>query len=121
MRPTKEVGMDERSDEQLKGDSQTSDHAGPEVRGDPSDDTEGVLTLVCFKCGSEYFFSDEAPDPNLTCGKCGNTVFRTYYTHEEGDEADEEFRAETERDLDPDDAEGDALPGDLLDLDDIRA
>ena len=113
--------MNERPDERLRADNQAQDRVVPEVERDPGDETGGVLTLVCFKCGSEYFFSDEAPGPDLACGKCGNTVFRTYYTHEEVDEADEEFRAETERDLDPDDAEGDTLPGDLLDLDDIRA
>jgi hypothetical protein len=74
-----------------------------------------VLTLVCENCGKDYFFEDEQPEPGMKCEKCGGTVFRSFYSSV-GDEAADDFRDSTERDLDPDDAEGDALPGDVLDL-----
>ena len=77
-----------------------------------------VLTLVCLTCGKEYYFEDEAPEPNLMCEKCGGTVFRAFDTSV-GDEVVDDFRDSTERDLDPDDAEGDALPGDVMDLNQI--
>jgi DNA-directed RNA polymerase subunit RPC12/RpoP len=74
-----------------------------------------VLTLVCETCGKDYFFEDEQPDPAMTCAKCGGSVFRSFHTRV-GDEAADDFRDSTERDLDPDDPEGDVLPGDILDL-----
>ncbi|HEU0016614.1 MAG TPA: hypothetical protein VFQ45_23230 [Longimicrobium sp.] len=77
-----------------------------------------VLTLVCEKCGKDYFFEDDRPEPGMACEKCGGTVFRSF--HETiGDEASDDFRDSTERDLDPDDAEGDVLPGDIRDLNNI--
>lgn len=85
--------------------------------GDPPRGREPatVLTLVCEKCGKDYFFEDEMPEPGMRCEKCGGTVFRSF--HETvGDEASDDFRDSTERDLDPDDAEGDVMPGDILDL-----
>ena len=88
------------------------------VRANPAGD-EGrtsVLTLVCENCGKDYFFEDEQPEPGMTCEKCGASVFRSFYT-EVGDEAADDFRDSTSRDLDPDDAEGDVLPGDIMDLD----
>ena len=77
---------------------------------------EGVLTLVCLKCGTEYFFAEGEPPAGMTCEKCGNGVFRDFYSPREGDEAADDFDDTTARDLDPDDAEGDTLPGDVLDL-----
>lgn len=77
---------------------------------------EGVLTLVCLKCGTEYYFDDADPPEGLTCEKCGGTVFRDFFTAERNDEASRDFDETTERDLDPDDAEGDANESDLMDL-----
>ncbi|HYJ78062.1 MAG TPA: hypothetical protein VEW03_00470 [Longimicrobiaceae bacterium] len=74
-----------------------------------------VLTLVCEKCGKDYFFEEESPPPGMSCGKCGGTVFRPFHDSV-GDEAADDFRDTTERDLDPDDAEGDVMPGDIMDL-----
>jgi hypothetical protein len=73
-----------------------------------------VMTLVCELCGKDYSFEDEQPPAGLKCEKCGGTVFRTF--HETTGEAADDFRDSTERDLDPDDPEGDTLPGDILDL-----
>lgn len=93
------------------------------LRDNPADPTaprgrtpiQEVLTLICEKCGKDYFFEDEAPPADMKCEKCGGDVFRAF--HESvGDEAVDDFRDSTERDLDPDDPEGDALPGDLMDL-----
>jgi DNA-directed RNA polymerase subunit RPC12/RpoP len=84
---------------------------GSEPRGE-------VLTLVCETCGKDYFFEDTQPEPGMACEKCGGTVFRSF--HETmGDEAADDFRDTTERDLDPDDAEGDVMPGDVMDLNNI--
>ena len=77
-----------------------------------------VLTLVCENCGKDYFFEDDPPPENMRCEKCGGTVFRSFHTTV-GDEASDDFRDSTERDLDPDDAEGDVLPGDVMDLNNI--
>jgi predicted nucleic-acid-binding Zn-ribbon protein len=88
---------------------------GEEMAGGTSGPGEGVLTLVCLKCGKEYFFTDQTPPGGMTCEKCGSSVFREFFSAE-GDEATEDFRDETERDLRTDDPEGDTLPGDLIDL-----
>jgi hypothetical protein len=89
------------------------------VRENPAgDETEGVdavLTLICEKCGKDYFFEADPPPERMTCEKCGGTVFRSFHSTI-GDEAADDFRDSTERDLDPDDAEGDTLPGDVMDL-----
>jgi len=79
---------------------------GPEAR---------VVTMVCELCGKDYSFEDEPPPAGLKCEKCGSTVFRAFHDSI-GDEAADDFRDSTERDLDPDDPEGDTLPGDILDL-----
>jgi hypothetical protein len=85
--------------------------------GEPGDPAEGVLTLVCFTCGQEYYFDRTPPPPDISCEKCGNSVFRDFFSPAEGDEAARDFIDSTARDLDPDDAEGDVLPGDVMDLD----
>ncbi|MBD0319910.1 MAG: hypothetical protein ICV87_06240 [Gemmatimonadetes bacterium] len=96
-------------------------NASENVRANPAGEAEAgapvtaVLTLICENCGKDYFFEDEQPEPGMTCTKCGASVFRSFYT-QVGDEAADDFRDSTERDLDTDDPEGDVLPGDILDL-----
>jgi NAD-dependent SIR2 family protein deacetylase len=88
--------------------------------GDPPGGSEPageVLTLVCENCGKDYFFDTEPPPVDMKCEKCGGTVFRSFHTSV--GEASDDFRDTTERDLDPDDAEGDVLPGDVMDLNNI--
>ena len=87
------------------------DPIGSEPRGE-------VLTLVCETCGKDYFFEEMQPEPGMACEKCGGTVFRSFHASI-GDEAADDFRDSTERDLDPDDAEGDVMPGDVMDLNNI--
>ena len=92
--------------------------AGREAAGPPapsSEPTEGVLTLVCEVCGRDYFFEDEPPPEDFTCGKCGNQVFRSFFTAVD-DEVARDFEDTTGRDLNPDDPEGDVQPGDVMDL-----
>ena len=52
-----------------------------------SDEGEnGVMTLVCLTCGKEQYFTKEVP-ASVTCAQCGGTVFRSYATPTEPDEA----------------------------------
>jgi hypothetical protein len=103
--PTQEMDM---RDEQQSGREPSESSERP---------AEGVLTLVCLTCGKEYFFADAPPPAEMSCEKCGGTVFRNFYSPAEDDEAARDFQDSTARALDPDDPEGDALPGDLMDLD----
>ena len=48
--------------------------------------TKGVTTLVCLTCGKEKFFTQEIPAA-VTCEQCGSTVFRTFATPTEPDDA----------------------------------
>lgn len=80
------------------------------------DDGGDILTLVCFKCGTEYYFSDGSQPAEMTCDKCGNTVFRSFVSRADERES-EDYEEATRRDLRTDDPEGDTLPGDLMDLD----
>ena len=76
-----------------------------------------VIVLVCIECGRKYHFEGESQVPEeLTCEKCGNEVFRRFQDSTQPGEAEEEFEDRTARDLDTDDPEGDAAPGDLRDL-----
>jgi DNA-directed RNA polymerase subunit RPC12/RpoP len=47
---------------------------------------KGVTTLVCLTCGKEKFYTQEVPAA-VTCEQCGSTVFRTFMTPTEPDEA----------------------------------
>jgi hypothetical protein len=96
--------------------AQSRDRAGVSSSGPIEPPAEGVLTLVCLECGKEYYFSDEDPPEGMKCEKCGNGVFRDFFDPQSNTEAAEDFENSTARDLDPDDAEGDAMPGDALDL-----
>ena len=99
--------------------AQSRDAPGPDTDGPISPPAEGVLTLVCLQCGAEYHFEDAPPPVEMTCEKCGGTVFRSFFSPLVGDEAAQDFEDSTARDLDPDDAEGEALPGDVMDLDNL--
>lgn len=84
--------------------------------GNDDEAGENVVTLVCFRCGTEYYFSEDSQPTEMSCGKCGNTVFRSFLSPTD-EQDDDEYDEATQRDLRTDDAEGDTLPGDLLDLD----
>jgi DNA-directed RNA polymerase subunit RPC12/RpoP len=92
-------------------------YAMAERKAGGRDDSGGVLVLVCMTCGHEYTFgSGETPPDDLRCEKCDSTVFRRFDDAPVPDEARADFRDQTERDLAPDDPEGDATAGDLHDL-----
>lgn len=81
------------------------------------EDPGEVVLLVCMSCGREYQFeAGEDPPGDLKCEKCGSEVFRRFDDAATPNEAQAEFREETERDLATDDPEGDATRGDLHDL-----
>ncbi|HEV2130836.1 MAG TPA: hypothetical protein VGR27_07030 [Longimicrobiaceae bacterium] len=89
------------------------------VAGGPDrEPAQGVLTLVCFTCGKEYFYADQNPPEELTCEKCGNTVFRSFFSPI-GDEVADDFRDSTERDLTPDSTAEDTSAGDIIDLNNL--
>lgn len=87
-----------------------------ETTGAEEGDAEGVLTLVCLTCGKEYFFADSEPPEGMSCERCGSTVFRNFFSPTDGDDAAQDFQDSTARNLDPDDAEGETMPGDVMDL-----
>lgn len=78
---------------------------------------ERVVLWVCMTCGREYQFEgSESPPADLRCEKCGGEVFRRFEDTAVPDEAQAEFREVTERDMASNDPEGDAMPGDVSDL-----
>jgi DNA-directed RNA polymerase subunit RPC12/RpoP len=80
------------------------------------ENTGGLLVQVCLECGKEYMFEDEGPPDDLTCSKCGNTVFRSFFANRVEDEVQRDFRDATERDTLTDDPATDVTRGDLQDL-----
>ncbi len=87
------------------------------MAGEEQATTTDVVLMVCLECGTEHTFeAGETPPDDMVCEKCGNEVFRRFDGTDAPDEARAEFEAETERDLDTDDPEGEATPGDLEDL-----
>jgi ribosomal protein S27E len=77
---------------------------------------DGVLVQVCVECGNEYFFDNQQTTEDLTCERCGNTVFRSFFDVTDGDEAAADFRETTDRDITPEDPGTEVSRGDLYDL-----
>ncbi len=101
------------------GTGEAADQQGSAAQGGAApapEDGGDILTLVCFKCGTEYYFSEGSQPAEMTCDKCGNTVFRSFLSRTDERES-EDYEEATHRDLRTDDPEGDTLPGDLMDLD----
>jgi hypothetical protein len=96
--------------------AEARDTPGAADAGPIDEPAEGVLTLVCLTCGQEYYFEDARPPAGMTCERCGSHVFRDFFSPEEGDDAAQDFTDSTARNLDPDDAEGETMPGDVMDL-----
>jgi NAD-dependent SIR2 family protein deacetylase len=82
----------------------------------PANPPGDVNVLICLECGKEYMFEDEPPPEDLRCDKCGNAVFRPYQVATGEDDVEREFRAETERDTNPEEGPGDVTPDDVRDL-----
>ena len=78
----------------------------------------GIVTLVCLTCGKEQFFTDDVP-ATVACSQCSGTVFRTFATPTEPDEAAIDAAEMQARSM----AYGDSSPGttadDVRDLDNL--
>ena len=76
----------------------------------------GIVTLVCMTCGAEKFYDNSVPE-STTCDKCGSTVFRTFDTPTEPDDATIASLTEQARSIAYGDSSPDTMPGELRDLD----
>lgn len=76
----------------------------------------GLVTLVCLTCGNEKSYDESVPNA-VTCEKCGGTVFRTFATPTEPDDASIAQLEEQARSISFGDASPDTAPGDIRDLD----
>jgi DNA-directed RNA polymerase subunit RPC12/RpoP len=81
-----------------------------------TDSPRGVVTLVCLTCGKEKFFTQEVPAA-VSCDQCGSTVFRTFATPTEPDEAVIDAAEMQARSMSYGDPSPDDTSGDLRDLD----
>ena len=79
-------------------------------------ETQGVLTLICERCGNEMYFADKAPPPQPVCSRCGGTVFRDFFTPTDPDEATLSQLEETARSIALDEESPDITSSDLHDL-----
>lgn len=77
---------------------------------------EGMLTLVCLTCGKEQYFADQPPPDNVTCSRCGGTVFRSFFTPTTPDDASLSVLEETSRSMALDEESPDTTQTDVEDL-----
>jgi hypothetical protein len=76
----------------------------------------GIVTLVCLTCGQEKFYDQAVPDA-VKCEKCSGTVFRSFATPTEPDEATTAQLEDQARSISYGDPSPDTAPGELRDLD----
>lgn len=76
----------------------------------------GLITLVCLTCGNELYFDKAVPDA-VTCEKCGGTVFRSFATPTQPDDAAIAAAEEQARSISYGDSSPDTDVGDVRDLD----
>lgn len=81
-----------------------------------TDGPRGIVTLVCLTCGKEKYFTREVP-AEVSCEQCGSTVFRTFATPTEPDEAAIDALEAQARSMAYGDSSPDTTPGDVQDLD----
>jgi len=79
------------------------------------DGPRGLVTLVCLTCGKERFFTQDVPAA-VTCEQCGSTVFRTFATPTEPDEAAIDALEAQARSMAYGDSSPDTTIGDVRDL-----
>jgi hypothetical protein len=79
------------------------------------DGPRGLVTLVCLTCGKERFFNHDIPAA-VTCEQCGSTVFRTFATPTEPDEAAIDALEAQARSMAYGDSSPDTTIGDVSDL-----
>jgi hypothetical protein len=75
----------------------------------------GILTLICLTCGNRKDY-DDVPPTRVKCEKCGNTVFRNYFSPTEPDEATIEQLEESRRSVALDDVSPQTAPEDIREL-----
>jgi hypothetical protein len=92
---------------------------GRETPGETMPPADGVLVQVCLECGKEYTFETKPPPSKLTCEKCGNTVFRSFFEVTGSDDVETDFQDSTARDLSTEDDPEDVTRSDILDLDNL--
>ena len=85
---------DARGDVERRPGAAVHRRTGPE---DP-DAPRGLLTLVCLTCGSYRYYEDTPPE-TVTCQRCSGTVFRSFFTATEYDEATISHLEETARSI----------------------
>ena len=76
----------------------------------------GIVTLVCLTCGQEKFYDQSVPDA-VKCEKCGGTVFRSFATPTEPDEASIAQLEDQARSISYGDPSPESSADDLRDLD----
>jgi hypothetical protein len=81
-----------------------------------SREARGVTTLICLTCGKEKFFAQEVPAA-VTCDQCGSTVFRSFMTPTEPDEAVIDALEAQARSISYGDPSPDTTADDVRDLD----
>jgi hypothetical protein len=81
-----------------------------------SDGPCGIVTLVCLTCGKEKFFTNEVP-ASVTCDQCSGTVFRTFATPTEPDDAAIDAAEAQARSMAYGDSSPDTTRDDVRDLD----
>ncbi len=74
-----------------------------------------VATMVCVTCGAEQFFDGAVPAA-LKCTRCSSTVFRTFDTPIERDEATIAHLEEEARSIQYGDASPQTAPEEVRDL-----
>ena len=74
-----------------------------------------VTTMVCLTCGAEQFFEGSVPT-GLKCTRCSSTVFRTFDTPTERNEATIAHLEEEARSVQYGDASPQTAPEDVRDL-----
>lgn len=79
-------------------------------------DFRGVFTMVCITCGAEQFFENEPPPAQIKCVKCTGTVFRSFATPTEPDEATIAQLEESARSISYGDLSPGTTPGELREL-----
>ena len=75
-----------------------------------------VVTLICLTCGKEQYFSYEVPAA-ATCEQCEGTVFRTFATPTEPDDAAIDALEAQARNMAYGDSSPDTTRDDVRDLD----
>jgi ribosomal protein S27E len=78
--------------------------------------TTGLVTLVCLTCGNEKVYDTAVPKA-VTCDKCGGSVYRTFATPTEPDDATVATLEEQARSYGYGDSSPDTSAGDVRDLD----